>query len=96
MTIYLYQSGITLIHNLYNIHLYTYRSTTQIVVDVDQHLQNFECRLRFVKEDIDRKDIPSYTDSVSTYFMVECKYFNSAYSECVLFGGHPWVNIINN
>ena len=56
------------------------RCATHIIAEVPYHLMRFVCRLRFVRDVSETEDVPTYTDSVSTYFMVTCKHLCKSFS----------------
>lgn len=45
-------------------------ATTNLTANANHDLQEFECRLKFVRESADTADAPTYTDHINTHFMV--------------------------
>ena len=59
-------------------------TTVSEAMYTNYNLYACECRLRFVREDNDTEDVPIYTDSGYTYFMVKCKSCYSLQRQCRL------------
>ena len=49
-------------------------ATTNLTANANHDLQEFERRLKFVRESADTADAPTYTDHINTNFMVLRKY----------------------